>query len=182
MKMTSKKLQNKIIPPSDKFILDPTCGGRMMWDNKQHPNVIYGDIRQRERGHIPQQPNHHIKPDIIMDFRDIPFADNSFKLVVFDPPHIVFKSNIESIMQKKYGSLNENTWKDDIEKGFNECWRVLEPYGILIFKWNTFNYTYSDLMKVIKRRPLFKNVPRKRNDGNKTIWMCFMKIPENGEK
>ena len=29
-----------------------------------------------------------INPDVIGDFRNIPYEDNSFKLVIFDPPHL----------------------------------------------------------------------------------------------
>ena len=28
-----------------KRILDPCCGGRMMWFDRQHPEVIFGDRR-----------------------------------------------------------------------------------------------------------------------------------------
>ena len=34
----------------NKFILDACCGCRMMWNNKQHPNVLYMDIRKEEKG------------------------------------------------------------------------------------------------------------------------------------
>lgn len=29
-----------------KTILDATCGGRMMWFNKDHPNAVYADQRR----------------------------------------------------------------------------------------------------------------------------------------
>lgn len=30
-----------------------------------------------------------IKPDIVADFRDMPFTDATFDLVIFDPPHLI---------------------------------------------------------------------------------------------
>lgn len=75
-----------------------------------------------------------IKPDIVADFRNIPFSNNSFNLVVFDPPHLAQIG--ESLwLAKKYGKLT-NSWQEDIKQGFKECMRVLEQYGVLIFKWN----------------------------------------------
>ncbi len=41
----------------NKFILDACCGGRMMWFNKKHPNVLYIDNRKEEKGFLKQRPN-----------------------------------------------------------------------------------------------------------------------------
>jgi len=71
----------------DKFILDACCSGKAMWKNKNHPNAVYIDIREEETLG-PHRPNQSIKPDYIMDFRDMKFDDKSFKLVVFEPPHL----------------------------------------------------------------------------------------------
>ncbi|EPQ1453339.1 SAM-dependent methyltransferase, partial [Acinetobacter baumannii] len=29
-------------------ILDPCCGSKMMWFDRNNPNVVYGDIRKEE--------------------------------------------------------------------------------------------------------------------------------------
>lgn len=71
-----------------KLILDPCCGSRMFWFDQENPHVFFGDIRQED--HILcDQRKLHINPDQIMDFRNLPFPDKSFKLVVFDPPHLI---------------------------------------------------------------------------------------------
>lgn len=166
---------------SDKFILDACCGGRMFWFNKKHPNAIYIDMRTAEKGHIQNgwDPNHSVEPDEIMDFRNLRYADNSFKLVVFDPPHIIRKSVSEkSLMFKKYGTLLEDTWKDDLIKGFNECWRVLQDYGVLIFKWGESDVKKSEVLSILGRPALFGHPSR---SSGTTHWICFMKIPEGGE-
>lgn len=114
-----------------------------------------------------------IKPDVIADFKDIPFPDNSFKLVVFDPPHLN-KLGENSWMAKKYGVLGKD-WEKDIKQGFGECMRVLDTYGVLVFKWNEEQIKLSKLLKVIGKKPLFGN------RRSKTHWMVFMKFPEGGE-
>ena len=71
-------------------------------------------------------------------------------------------------MAKKYGHLGNN-WKEDIRQGFNECFRVLESYGVLIFKWNEEQIKLSEILKLTDVNPLFGN---KRA---KTHWLVFIK-------
>ena len=158
----------------DKFILDACCGGRMMWFNKNHPNALYIDFRELQPGEIKQRPNFHVKPDLIMDFRKMSFSDKSFRLVVFDPPHLT-RLGHGSILYKKYGGLVPETWQRDLKLGFDECWRVLKDYGTLIFKWSDSNITYKKVLQVIKKQPLFHSTINKK--GCTTYWACFMKIP-----
>ena len=114
-----------------------------------------------------------IKPDIIADFRNIPFDDNTFSMVVFDPPHLL-KVGENSWLAKKYGKLSD-TWSQDLKQGFNECMRVLKPYGTLIFKWNEQQIKLSEVLKCFSNKPIFGN---KRAD---THWLVFMKVgEENG--
>lgn len=72
--------------PSEKVILDVCCGGRMMWFEKEHPNALYVDKRIGERGFMTYRPRFEVMPDIVGDFRALKFEDESFSLVVFDPP------------------------------------------------------------------------------------------------
>lgn len=159
----------------NKFILDACCGGRQFWFNKHHPNTVYMDNRVEEKGYQADRPNKEIKPDIVADFKNLPYENNSFKLVVMDPPHIIAKGPLFR-MTKEYGWLNKETWKEDIKNGFEECWRVLEDYGILIFKWNEASIKKKEVLKVIGKEPLFGHP-----NGSKipTHWLCFMKIPQN---
>ncbi len=156
-----------------KFILDACCGGRLFWFNKKHPNTIYIDNRIRNKGHVDDRYNHCIIPDRVMDFRKLDFPDKSFKLVVFDPPHLIGKPD-GCRMTKKYGSLNPETWQSDLKKGFDECWRVLEDYGVLIFKWNDASKKRKEILNILGKQPLFGHP-----NGSKipTHWFCFMKIP-----
>ncbi len=157
----------------DKFILDACCGGRHFWFNPKHPNALYVDNRVCEKGHYPARPNHDVKPDKVVDFRDMPFTDKRFKLVVFDPPHVT-QAGESGWIAKKYGTLNKETWREDLKKGFNECWRVLEDYGVLIFKWNETSIKFAEVLKCFDVQPLFGHPTAK---AGKTKWFCFMKIP-----
>lgn len=152
-----------------KIILDACCGSRMFWFDKTNPLVMFGDNRELEDT-LCDGRKLIIKPDIKMDFRKMPFENNNFKLIVFDPPHLK-QLGKNSWMAKKYGVLNE-TWQEDIKKGFSECFRVLEPNGILIFKWNEQQIKVSEILKLTDQKPLFGH---KSGKLQKTHWICFMK-------
>lgn len=124
------------------------------------------DIRQHyeelETGHVID-----VDPDVVGDFRNMPFEDDTFDMVVFDPPHLIHAGD-NSWLAKKYGKLDE-LWPEDIRQGFAECIRVLKPNGSLIFKWNEDQISLQEVLATIDEQPLFGN---KRS---KTHWLVFMK-------
>ncbi len=156
-----------------KLVLDACCGGRMFWYDKTNEQTIFMDKREVDKGAFPNNwnPNWCVKPDVLADFRNMPFPDNSFKLIIYDPPHLTSGSE-KSVINKKYGLLNKETWKEDIIQGFTECYRVLDEYGTLIFKWNEANIKASELIKSFPVKPLFGDFTGKTG---KTIWFTFMK-------
>ncbi len=159
----------------NKFILDACCACKAFWYNKNHPNTLYIDIREEKKGFVKQRKKLEVKPDYIMDFRKMDFPDKSFKLVVWDPPHMRTLGQT-SMFRKKFGCLNVETWPKDLKQGFDECWRVLEDYGVLIFKWNDCEIPFESVLKLFKVKPLFGSVLK--NKMNSTHWVCFMKIPK----
>lgn len=161
-------MTNKTLIP-DKCILDACCGSRMFWFDKSNPNVLFADIRM-ENHELCDGRKLNIKPDLIMDFRDMPFADNVFKMVVFDPPHLKNLGK-NSWMGKKYGILGKS-WEDDLKRGFDECMRVLQPLGVLIFKWNETQIKVSEIIRVIGCDPL---IGHKSGKSSQTHWMSFLK-------
>lgn len=160
---------------ADKHILDACCGGRMFWFNKKHPSCLYIDNRVAEKGHYKEKPNHSVEPDIVMDFRRMDIPDKSFKLIVFDPPHLATLGKT-SKFAKDYGKLDKQSWREDIRLGFAECWRVLEDYGVLIFKWNEYEISKKDVLEAIGKEPLFGHPVGSKIQ---THWFAFMKIPES---
>ena len=97
-------------------ILDACCGSKMFWFDKNNPNVTFMDIREIEDT-LCDGRKLEIHPDVLGDFRNMPFQDNTYDLIVFDPPHLT-KVGDNSWLAKKYGKLNPNTWKEDLSKGF----------------------------------------------------------------
>lgn len=148
----------------------------MMWLDKNDPRAIFCD---RRREHLTVKDTSHreegtrsviIDPDTLMDFRALQFDDNTFKLVAFDPPHLV-RAGAKSWMAAKYGKLSED-WRDDLRAGFAECFRVLEPGGVLVFKWNETQIKLADVLACTPEKPLFGQVSGRRG---LTHWLVFMK-------
>ena len=163
----------------EKKILDATCGSRSIWFNKHHPATVYMDKRQEFETRIWKSADGlsertlTVNPDVIADFTAIPFASDTFYLVVFDPPHLQ-KAGETSWLVKKYGKLVDN-WPQMLREGFTECMRVLRPNGVLIFKWSEVQIPAAQVWKAIGQKPLFGHHSGKNS---KTFWGCFMK----GEK
>ncbi|WP_019700430.1 class I SAM-dependent methyltransferase [Paracidovorax oryzae] len=158
-------------------VLDPCCGSRMMYFDQADPRVVFGDCRHEtvtvtDRSHRDDGTRTlHIEPDFLMDFRALPFADAAFRLVSFDPPHLV-RAGPRSWLAAKYGKLGPD-WREDIRQGFAECWRVLAPGGgTLIFKWNETQVPLSELRPLFPAQPLFGHRSGRRG---LTHWIVFFK-------
>lgn len=161
---------------SDKPIIDVCCGSKMFWFDKQNPNVEFCDNRVVGKHEYYEKRYLEVAPDTVCDFTNLPFEDNSFKLVVFDPPHLTWAGDT-SWIKLKYGCLPKD-WKPLIYDGFNECMRVLDDYGTLVFKWSEVQIPLSEIIKAIETRPLFGHRSGKHNN---THWLCFMKFPKEAE-
>lgn len=151
-------------------VLDPCSGSRMFHFDKNNPDVTFGDIR-RESHTLCDGRLLDIAPDINLDFRDMPFANESFYHVVFDPPHLIHAGD-KSWLALKYGKLEEN-WKNDLAKGFTECWRVLKVGGTLVFKWNEDQIKVGEILALTPHKPVYGHKSGKRAG---THWIVFVKI------
>lgn len=154
---------------TDKGILDPCCGSRMMWFDKSNPKVVFADKRS-ESYILSDGRSLQVTPDIVHDFTKMKFDNESFSVVAFDPPHIKGAGK-NSWLAKKYGSLDKS-WADLIRDGFKECMRVLKPGGCLIFKWNETSIPVSKIIEAIGTQPEFGHTSGRQS---KTIWMVFVK-------
>lgn len=128
------------------MILDVCCGSRMFYFDKNSPDVIYCDIRDED--HILCDGRKlGVHPNIICDFKELPFGDNKFDMVIFDPPHL--KSVGENGWQyKKYGKLEKN-WQEDIKNAMDECFRVIKFGGSVVFKWNEIQIKIREILSAI---------------------------------
>lgn len=151
-------------------ILDMACGGRAFWFDKTDPRAVFSDIR-KETHTLCDGRTLEITPDVIADFRALPFANDVFSLVVFDPPHLA-RAGDDSYMRAKYGVLDKETWRDDLRAGFTEAFRVLRPSGVLVFKWNETHIPVSQILALTEHQPVIGHKSGKRSD---THWICFLK-------
>lgn len=127
--------------------------------------VISMSTEYRDRDYIRSVV---VNPDIVADFRNMPFANDTFDLVIFDPPHLI-KAGDHSWLKMKYGVLPEEDWQDYIKKGFDECMRVLKPTGILLFKWSNNQIKFNQVFKAIGRKLIMGD---RRGS---TRWSVFIK-------
>jgi SAM-dependent methyltransferase len=167
-------------PSREVRVLDVACGSRMFWFDRQHPGALFLDNRaeRHELRDISSQGGSRslvVAPDMVADFTALPLPSDHFALVVFDPPHLA--SNGSSGWQaKKYGKLGED-WRDDLRRGFAECFRVLRPEGVLVFKWNEHEIRVSEVLALTPEKPLFGNRCGKTA---KSHWIVFMKPRDRG--
>lgn len=153
-----------------KKILDACCGSKMFWFDKNNPDVLFMDHRAGKFS-SSNGTETEINPDVQASFTEMPFANESFKMVVFDPPHRSDLGN-NSWMAHQYGKLFPS-WREDLKAGFNECMRVLQPDGVLIFKWNEKQIKVKTLLEIFGKAPLFGNKYGKREQSH---WLVFMKL------
>lgn len=144
----------------------------MFWFDKQDARALYVDKR-RETVRFTDNCKERvldIAPDVQADFTSLPFPSDAFAHVVFDPPH--YKRNGDtSWMGMKYGTLRGD-WREMLQLGFAECFRVLRPGGTLIFKWNEDEVPVGEILKLTPERPLYGH---KSGRLNKTHWVAFLK-------
>jgi len=166
-----------------KTVLDVCCGSRMFWFDRSNSSCVYVDKRQER--HFAKDCSVKngereivVAPDTRADFTSLPFRDNTFVHVVFDPPHIQ-RNGDSSWLLKKYGVLRGN-WREMIRKGFLECFRVLQINGTLIFKWNEIEVPLREILELVPARPLYGHRTGKQA---KTHWVAFLKqeSPVRGE-
>lgn len=156
------------LPP----VLDACCGSRMMWMDKADDRALYVDKRA-ESHQRPDKPTWKpivVSPDLLADFTALPFADESFWHVVFDPPHFV-RSGEPGFLAKTYGWL-PGDWRDMLRGGFSECFRVLKPGGTLIFKWCDTDTPLREVLALTPERPLYGH---RTGAKARTHWVAFLK-------
>lgn len=153
----------------NKPVLDMTAGSRMMWFNHDDSRALFSDQR-KESAELCDGRTLTVSPNIQSDFRQLPFRDNTFYHVIFDPPHI---DNLgpRSWTRAKYGALFP-TWRDGIADGFAEAFRVLRPFGTLIFKWNETKIPVTEVLALTPNKPLYGH---RSGKASKTHWISFIK-------
>lgn len=149
----------------------------MMWFDRECAAAVYGDRRHetvivadRSHGRVDGIRVVRVAPDLLFDFRALPFRDGSFDLVLFDPPHLV-RAGPRSWMAAKYGKLGDD-WRSDLRAGFAEGFRVLRSGGTLIFKWSESQVLVREVIPLAGHSPLFGNTAGRKGGA---MWAVFFK-------
>ena len=135
-----------------KDIVDVCCGSKMFYFTKENEHILYCDKRALDTK-LCDGRTLKVRPDMITDFTNLPFNDNHFSVVIFDPPHLV-KAGDSSWLVKKYGKLDKE-YKEELTKAFNECFRVLKPFGVLVFKWSDVQVNVREILPLAPELPIF---------------------------
>lgn len=141
-------------------ILDATCGFRGIWYQKNHPFVTFMDVRSGKytiaTEHIKERNkrNIEVKPDVVSEWKDAPFPDNYFDMVIFDPPHMIINETKKlSLFCQKYGYLCKDNYKQVLQDGIKKLF---------------------DVIKLMPYPPLFGSNTKKKGY-NETFWIVFIK-------
>ena len=160
-------------------VLDACCGSRMFWLDRMHPSAVFMDCRHES--HVLTDRSSQggsrlltVQPDIVADFRAMPFRDGVFDLVVFDPPHFT-RNGQTGWMAKKYGTLNRDTWREDLRRGFAECFRVCRMGGTVVCKWNENEIAVRAIIELAPCAPLIGHRFGRRDESH---WLVFLKSEE----
>ena len=118
----------KLFAKNNDRIIDMTWGKGVFWKNVDCSNyqLIKNDI-DISRG------------DIHFDFRNTPYEDESFDMVVLDPPYASRSSNKNSFVGSLYNNANHHLdTVEDVLKfyldGMTESFRLLKKNGYLMVK------------------------------------------------
>lgn len=151
-------------------VLDPCCGHKSFYFEPDNAPVLFCDNR-RISTTLCDGRSFDVSPDLVADVTKLPFDNEAFALVVFDPPQLV-RGNGWQVT--KYGKLPKD-WKAWMTRAFSECWRVLRPNGTMIFKWNSYSIALKEILKCAPVKPLLGN---RKPKSSKTHWLVFFKEVE----
>jgi len=160
-------------------ILDATCGFKGIWFQKNHPFVTFMDKRNGKYYFITPSGKKKctkVNPDIVSEWKDAPFPDNYFDMVIFDPPHIIRGEKTTGKLILDYGKLNCKTWEQELKVGIKKLFKILKPEGTFILKWNECNKPINKIIKLFPYQPLFGT---RTGLNNKNIWLVFLKYDVN---
>lgn len=109
----------------DRATLDCTYGKGTFWKRWKPSSLTATDLDPAKSPSVP----------VGVDFTAMPWPDEMFPAVVFDPPYKL--NGTPSAPDERYGADVVRSWQDRhglIKRGMTECRRVLAPGGYLLVK------------------------------------------------
>jgi len=97
--------------PDAETALDTTYGNGAFWDGSAHVAVTAHD------------GNPERAPDGVADFTELPYDDEAFDVVLFDPPHVADAGD-DSIMGRRFGTMRNGELHAAVRAGACEAFRV----------------------------------------------------------
>lgn len=116
-------------------VLDVTANRRRMWAGLDTSRTVFVDIDPA------------MQPDVVADFRALPFADASFDVLVFDPPHLPSAAaSPASLVQMRddYGLEHGGRGPATVFRPFlQEAARVLRADGVVLAKIKDYVHNHA---------------------------------------
>jgi len=160
-----------------KPILDATAGNRVIWNNKNPPNVVFLD----------KEIGLGISPHIFADNRFLPFRDDVFQLSIYDPPYQwgdkLWARNPKGKTEGEsnwtwYGTYNsKRELIQNLVKASRELHRVSKR---MCFKWCEFALPLSNILALFT--PPWNMLQKKKQNSlkqtsnNQTYWVTFVHL------
>ena len=169
-------------------ILDATCGFKGIWYQKNHPFVTFMDKRNGNysfsdgwKYHLAKDRTYKVKPDVVSTWKDAPFPDGYFDMIIFDPPHLIVDRNKKPpAMTQAYGYLYSDNYKQVLKEGMKKLFDILKPEGVFILKWCENSDKVDEIIKLAPYPPLFgSNTKSKGHTQN--FWILFIKYDVNSK-
>jgi len=117
----------------DWLTLDCTYGEGVFWKKWRPTTLVCSDLTPKGDAMLAR----HFGGFMRADFTCLPFADNTFQAVVFDPPYRLNGTPDRDFMDYRYGIGAPARWQDRMQliyDGLRECVRVTVPGGFLLAK------------------------------------------------
>jgi hypothetical protein len=110
-----------VLYPDARTVLDMTYGSGKFWDGSARVAVTGLDLDPARA------------PNVVGDFRALPFADRSFDVAIFDPPyHTDMGRGKSSIMGARFGTFATlPELEAAVRQGCAEAWRVAR-LGVIV--------------------------------------------------
>ena len=116
-----------------------------------------------------------VSPAVVADTAALPFMENAFDLVVWDPPHVV--NGPESRMAEYYGAQRAEDIRRMIKGTAVELYRVTTEDAVLALKWNDHDVKLERILKLMEGwDPLFgQRVASRMKHRSSTYWVMLKK-------